>query len=114
MIWTEDLSATIDFYCNILGFECGERNDDSDWASLRIDDVAIMAAKPSEHTQYEKIGFTGNFYFNTDNVDALWENLKDKARVCFGIESFEYGMREFAIYDNNGYVLRFGQDIKEL
>lgn len=21
----------------------------------------------------------------------------------------EYGMREFAIYDNNGYILQFGQ-----
>ena len=26
------------------------------------------------------------------------------------IETFEWGMREFAIYDNNGYVLQFGQE----
>jgi hypothetical protein len=27
------------------------------------------------------------------------------------MEDFEYGMREFAIRDNNGYILQFGQEI---
>ena len=27
-------------------------------------------------------------------------------------EDFEHGMREFAIYDNNGYMLQFGQEIE--
>ncbi|MEP6789357.1 MAG: VOC family protein, partial [Acidobacteriota bacterium] len=76
-----------------------------------IDDVAIMFAKPNEHTPYDKIGFTGSFYFNTDDVDALWEKLKDKAGVCYGIEDFYYGMREFAVCDSNGYLLQFGQEI---
>ena len=58
------------------------------------------------HTKYDKIEFTGSFYFNTDNVDALWAKLKDKAAVCYGIEDFDYGMREFAVYDNNGYLLQ--------
>jgi len=35
--------------------------------------------------------------------------LKGKARVCSGIEKFESGMREFAVYDNNGYLPQFGQ-----
>jgi len=39
--------------------------------------------------------------------------LKDKVEVCYGIENFHYGMREFAIYDNNGYLLQFGQDVAE-
>ncbi len=110
VLWTEDLSSTIDFYLEVLGFECSDRNDDWGWASLQKDDVALMIAKPNEHTPYEKIGFTGSLYFNTDNVDALWEKLKDKAKVCYGIEDFFYGMREFAVYDNNGYLLQFGQE----
>jgi len=70
-----------------------------------------MLSKPNEYMPYDKIGFTGSFYFNTDDVDSLWEKLKDKARVCYGIEDFFYGMREFAVYDNNGYLLQFGQEI---
>lgn len=111
MLWTEDLDATIGFYVETLGFTCGERNDDWGWATLSIDDVSIMIAKPNAHAKYDKIGFTGSFYFTTDDVDALWAKLEDKAKVCYGIEDFEYGMREFAIYDNNGYLLQFGKEI---
>ena len=37
--------------------------------------------------------------------------MKDKAEVVYPIEDFDYGMREFAIRDNNGYLLQFGQEI---
>jgi hypothetical protein len=36
---------------------------------------------------------------------------KDKARICYELEEFEYGMREFAVYDNNGYLLQFGEPV---
>lgn len=111
MLWTEDLMGSVNFYTETLGFTANEFNEEWGWASLSKDDVSIMLAKPNEHTEYEKIGFTGSFYFNTDEVDALWEELKDKAKICYGIENFFYGMREFAIYDNNGYLLQFGQEV---
>ena len=113
MLWTEDLKGSVDFYVNVLGFTCDEISEEWGWASLSKDDVALMLARPNQHTPYEKIGFSGSFYFNTDDVDALWSDLKDKARVCYGIEDFYYGMREFAIYDNNGYLLQFGQPVGE-
>ncbi|MFN0141310.1 MAG: VOC family protein [Pyrinomonadaceae bacterium] len=111
MLWTEDLQGTIDFYTNVLGFVCRGRDDDWGWALLCLDDVSVMVSVPNEHTPYEKIGFTGSFYFTTDDVEYLWNDLKDKAKICYGIEDFEYGMREFAVYDNNGYLLQFGQEI---
>ena len=39
------------------------------------------------------------------------EAVKDKAKIVYPLEDFEWQMREFAIYDNNGYMLQFGQDI---
>lgn len=111
MIWTEKLRETVDFYTQILHFTCDEFNENWGWASLSKDSVALMAAKPNEHTPFEKPNFTGSFYYNTDDVDALWNELKDKVNIAYGIESFEYGMREFAVYDNNGYLLQFGQEI---
>ena len=110
MMWTEDLKGSVDFYVEKLGFTCDELNEDWGWASLDLDDVSIMLARPNEHTSYDKIGFTGSFYFTTDDVDALWGRLKDKVEVCYGIEDFHYGMREFAVCDNNGYLLQFGQE----
>lgn len=111
MLWTEKFDETIDFYTKILGFIVVERNDNWGWASLYKDEVEIMLAKPNEHTPFDKPSFTGSLYFNTDQVDQLWEQLKEKAKVCYEIETFEWEMREFAIYDNNGYLLQFGQDI---
>lgn len=113
MLWTEDFVGTVDFYTGVLGFDADEVNEEWGWATLSTDQVSIMLAKPNEHASYDKIGFTGSFYFTTDDVDALWAKLKDKAPVCYGIEDFYYGMREFAVYDNNGYLLQFGQEIAE-
>jgi len=113
MLWTEDFSGTIDFYTNVLGFTVPGADEEMGWAILSIDDVPLMISRPNQHTPYDKIGFTGSFYFKTADVDALWEKLKDKTKVCYGIENFFYGMREFAIYDNNGYLLQFGEEIAD-
>jgi len=113
MLWTEDLKGTLGFYADTLGFEVVNSIGDLGWASLAKDDAAIMVCGPNEHIPYDKIGFTGSFYFGTDDADAMWEKVKDKVHVCYGIEDFPYGMREFAIYDNNGYLLQFGQEIVE-
>jgi hypothetical protein len=41
-------------------------------------------------------------------VAALWAEVKDVAKIAYPLEVFDYGMSEFAIYDNNGYMLQFG------
>lgn len=112
MMWTNKLQETIEFYTNVLGFCCDEQNDAWGWASLHRDDVEIMLARPNAHAPFEKPVFTGSFYINVQDVDAVWNELKDKSTLCYGIDNFEYGMREFAIYGNNGYLLQFGQEIE--
>lgn len=114
VIWTDRLDETIEFYSSVLEFSIDERNEEWGWASLHKDVVEIMLAKPNGHTPFDKPTFTGSFYFNTDDVNSLFEKLKSKATFCYEIETFEWGMREFAIYDNNGYILQFGQDVSEL
>lgn len=111
IIYTKDFEETIAFYTEILGFNLDERNDDWRWASLSKDDIGIMLAIPNAHTPFDKPQFTGSFYINVGDVEKAWAALKDKAPICYGIETFDWGMREFAIYDNNGYVLQFGQEM---
>ena len=111
MLYTQQLDETIQFYTQTLGFTCIEKNDDWGWASLYKDKVYIMLAKPNAHEPFTQPAFTGSFYFTTDDVDALWQNLKHKTKVCYEPETFEWGMKEFAIYDNNGYLLQFGQEV---
>lgn len=112
ILYTEKINETIDFYAGVLGFTCDEKNDDWGWASLHRDNVEIMIAKPNSHLHFEKPVFTGSIYITTDNVDKLWETLKEKTKLVYEIENFDWQMREFAIYDNNGYIIQFGQELK--
>lgn len=111
MLWTQELEETTKFYTEVLGFNLDEKSAVYGWVSLSKDDVGIMAAKPDGHALHSKIFFSGSFYFNVDNVDELWEEVKVQAKICYGPENFEWEMREFAIYDNNGYILQFGENL---
>ena len=111
MLYTRDLRVTADFYRDVLGFTCDAIDEEVGWASLSRDGVAVMLALPNAHLPFEKPHFTGSFYFRCDDVDELWQQLRHSANVCYPIENFDYGMREFAIFDNNGYVLQFGQEL---
>jgi uncharacterized glyoxalase superfamily protein PhnB len=109
MLAVNNIDETVAFYRDLLGFECANRMDG--WAALQRDDVEIMISLPNAHEPFEKPTLTGSLYFSTSDVDALWNQIKDKANVVYPLESFYYGMREFAIRDNNGYILQFGQEI---
>jgi uncharacterized glyoxalase superfamily protein PhnB len=111
MLAVTDIDATILFYRKMLGFECTSRL--KSWANLHKDNVELMICLPNVHEPFQKPTLTGSLYFNTADVDALWNELKDKVSVAYPIENFFYGMREFAIRDNNGYLLQFGQEISD-
>jgi len=111
MLYTKQVKETVDFYCNVLGFECLEYDEELGWAAFSRNDIEIMATLPNSHLPFDQPVFTGSFYITTDDVDGIWEELKKKVKVCYPLEDFDYGMREFAIYDNNGYLLQFAQPI---
>ena len=115
MLEVDDLGLTIDFYSTVLGFECAGRYPDEGnpgWALLKRDDVEIMFTVRNAHSKVEKPVMTGSLYIHPDNVNEVWDLLKDKVTIEYPIEDFDYGMREFAIRDCNGYLIQFGQGIE--
>lgn len=114
IIYTKQVKFTIEFYIEMLGFTCNGYSEDGNWATLSRDEVEIMISYPNEHVPFDKPVFTGSLYITTDNVDELWNEWKQVTVVCYELETFPYGMREFAIYDNNGYLLQFGQPVDTL
>lgn len=113
MIYTRDMETTVNFYVKRLGFDCTAFQPDWGWASVVSGNAELMISLPNEHLPFEQPTFTGTFYLFIDDVDGLWEKVKELVSVAYPIESFDYGMREFGIYDNNGYMLQFGQEISE-
>jgi uncharacterized glyoxalase superfamily protein PhnB len=109
LLTVPDVSSAVSFYRDVLSFTC--EHEISGWATMKKDGVEIMFALPNAHVPFEKPQFTGSLYFRCDDVDAAWEGVKARAAVVYPIENFDYGMREFAIRDNNGYLLQFGQEI---
>lgn len=117
ILWTKDLKATILFYETVLGFK-GKSNFQN-FVTLTRETVEIMFIVPQEEHKepndnpdfFPKPVLTGSIFITTDNVDKLWESVKDKAIVKSTIQNREYLMRDFSILDNNGYELVFGQNI---
>jgi uncharacterized glyoxalase superfamily protein PhnB len=117
MLESDDLLRTLKFYTEVLGFECkGQWPQDAPcWLSLRCGAVEVMFSDRNEHRREFAASpqplFTGSIYFYTSDVAALWERLRECVTVEYPIDTFEYGMREFAIRDDCGYLLQFGQDV---
>jgi uncharacterized glyoxalase superfamily protein PhnB len=109
MIRTKEIKETIAFYTDTLGFACTAGGPDAGWATLSHNGVNIMVAAPNDHLPFDRPTFTGSLYLYTDDADEVWSSVKDRASICYPIETFDYGMREFGIFDNNGYLLQFGQ-----
>jgi len=120
ILWTKDLKETISFYESILGFK-GKSNF-LNFVSLTRENVEIMFIVPQDEPEeckdpndtkgfFPKPVLTGSIFIVTDQVDELWESVKDRATVKTSIDNREYFMRDFSILDNNGYELVFGQDI---
>jgi uncharacterized glyoxalase superfamily protein PhnB len=116
MLEVNDLPKTIDFYTNVLGFSVEATwpdTGDMNWAELKAGDVIIMFMSRSSAFDQHTPVMTGQLYFYPQDVDALWQTLRNKTDIAWPIDTMPYGMREFAIRDCNGYLLTFGQAVDE-
>ena len=52
-----------------------------------------------------------DLYVHTDEIEALYQRLKDSVEVIEGLHDTFYGMREFSIRDLNRFWITFGQPV---
>ncbi len=112
MLESDDMEATIGFYTETLGFKVYDKAENERgtyWCSLYRDDAEIMFTDRNVHSKEKKATFHGVLYFYPDNVNELWEELREKVKVEWEPQDFGYGMYDFAIRDNNDFILAFGQ-----
>jgi len=116
MLKVPDLSATIKFYTETLGFTVQNQMKDDDgkasWCALKWGNAQVLFYSAESFDQPPgPPSMTVVLYFNPADVRALWEHLKDRADVAWQLEEMPYGMLEFALRDCNGYILSFGQEV---
>src|SRR4051812_1093306 len=111
ILWTKDLQATILFYETVLGFK--SRSNFPDFVSMTRENVEIMFIVPQDDPSdckdpntaeefFPKSLLTGSLFITVEQVDKLWQSVKDKAVIKSAIADREYLMRDFSILDNNG------------
>ncbi len=107
---TDDLEATIAFYTGVLGFRVDtlDPEDDPSLCILDCGPVHLSFYLDEEEREPEP-ALTGQISFDVDDLDDLHDRIRDEAEILWGPEEFDYGRREMAIHDPNGYVLVFGE-----
>lgn len=105
-----DLGQTLSFYESTLGFRVtglDRRESELYWAEVTRDGVVIQFfADPPKGCPSEPV-LTGTLYLFPESVEELARELEGRVPFEWGPEVMEYGMREFAVRDPNGYILAF-------
>jgi len=115
MIYTTNLEESIEFYQGILGFEIEEyypENENPSWVCLRIgnDRLGIGKTFSDIHHKLHPRGVDGSgvqFYIRVDDVDRMYDELKNELEIIDDIENKNWGDREFTFKDPNGYLIYF-------
>lgn len=109
-----DLRETLDFYEQVLDFRVTGLNrgrEDSTWAEVSRSGVVLQFhSSPPRGTPREPI-LSGTLYIFPESVSDLAAELAGRVAFEWGPEVMEYGMREFALRDPNGYFLAFTEPV---
>ncbi|MBY6204842.1 VOC family protein [Halomonas denitrificans] len=108
---SSDLARTTDFYRR-LGFERTGTYPDPlspSWIELARGDVVFQFYREPPIGTPEGPVFSGTLYIACSDVDTLAGQLQGKVDFEWGPETMDYGQREFAVRDPDGYRLAFAQ-----
>src|SRR6185295_19160127 len=110
MIHVPDVAATVEWYRDI-GFAVdatyGHDGEGMSFAVLSFGSTQVMfnqGGRPSKRERREV-----DLYIYANNIDDIYERLKDRVDVIDGPHDTFYGAREFIIRDCNRFWITFGQ-----
>ncbi len=128
-LMTENVNASIEFYCNHLGFTylngmlanceqvATEYSADTplQWAMLNHNGAMLMLQERSsiggDYPPFADmpVAASVSFYLEVEDLDKLLTRLGDEVKIIVPERTTFYGMREVWILDNNGYVVTLAQ-----
>lgn len=110
MIHVPDVPATVDWYCGI-GFKVldtyGDDGEGLSFAILSFGSSRVMFNEGGQQSARHRREV--DLYVYADNVDDLYDRLRDHVEVVEDPHDTFYGMREFIIRDLNRFWITFGQ-----
>jgi len=110
MIHVPDVQVTVDWYQSI-GFTVERSADDEgtmNWALLSFGNSQVMFNAGGQASSRDRREV--DLYVHAENIDVLFQQLKDRTEVVEGVHDTSYGMREFIIRDPNRFWVTFGEE----
>jgi len=104
----DDITAAVNFYRNILGFAEGwTRGSPPTLVQVARDDIELHLARRSGAT-------VASAYVTVQGVDGYFAEVRARGgKIVEEIGDRASGMREFAVTDQSGNLLTFGEDLKK-
>jgi uncharacterized glyoxalase superfamily protein PhnB len=116
-LMVESVEESISFYRDTLGFSLitsvPSENGNLQFAILTKDGLNLMFQERGHLIKEYPILTTDKtlpsvtLYISVDNFEELYIELKNKCKLLSDVHETFYGSKEFAVADNNGYVLTF-------
>ena len=112
MIHVPDVRATVEWYesigFNVVAVYGNETENGYSFAIVSFGSGQVMFSQDGETS--DKRRREVDLYVYTDDVDEVYERLKDRVDVVEGPHNTFYGMREVIIRDFNRFWITFGQE----
>lgn len=101
-----DLEAAIDFYRRI-GFDVASYDDGYAWVRHRGDEILHLRTVPDLDVDANRT----SAYLHVEDADAWHAATAEHAEEVGPVADMPWGMREFAVTDPSGNLLRFGHNL---
>lgn len=102
-----DKIATRAFYVDHLGFALWG-GDYPDYLMVEKDGLQIHFFSFTDLNPAENYG---QVYLRTDDIDAIYADLKSRGIRCMPLETKPWGQKEFSLLDPDHNLLTFGQEV---
>ena len=109
-----NLETALDYYVDVLGFERPPLwGEPPLFAMPSRDELIVMLNQVDRLSPQPNGDGVWDAYFWCDDADELFSEVEQRGAVVeyAPIDRAEYGNREFAVRDPDGYVLAFGSDL---
>jgi len=116
-----NVERSLAFYEGVLGFARGMTVPEQSphvFASVTGGPVEIffndeaVVAKESPQLAAKGRGGGNTMFIEIDDIDAYYEQIRNRVHTVLPLVNQWYGMREFGIEDPDGYVITFAQPVK--
>jgi catechol 2,3-dioxygenase-like lactoylglutathione lyase family enzyme len=120
-----DLSSSLKFYTQILGFAVAYERPEDGFAFIHLGEAHLMLDEIDKGRTWETAEFTKplgrgiNFQIRVASIEPLLEKLKQNGIKLFleveekwyRKDDHEVGNKQFLVQDPDGYLLRFFEDM---